>query len=194
MLSVVANADGVSDLEVYLFFNLLFSAGAETTRNSVAGGLLALCENPSQLELLRADLSLLPSAIEEMVRWTSPSPSKRRTATRTVELGGCTIEPGQKVVVWEGSANRDSLVFDRADEFDVTRKPNPHLGFGQGLHYCLGANLARLELRVLFEELLTRFPEIEVVQPPEWTRSNRHTGLRHLMVTLSGGQGYRLPR
>jgi cytochrome P450 len=186
MLSVVANAEGVSDIEVYLFFNLLFSAGAETTRNSVAGGLLALCDNPSQLALLRSDLSLLPTAIEEMVRWTSPSPSKRRTATRAVSLGGCDIEAGQKVVVWEGSANRDELVFDRADEFDVTRKPNPHLGFGQGVHYCLGANLARLELRVLFEELLTRFSDVQVTAPPEWTRSNRHTGLRHLMVSLSG--------
>jgi cytochrome P450 len=102
-----------------------------------------------------------------------------------VSLGGCDIAAGDKVVVWEGSANRDPSVFTDADVFDVTRKPNPHLGFGQGLHYCLGANLARLELRVLFEELLTRFSDIEVVQPPEWTRSNRHTGLRHLHVTLT---------
>jgi len=185
MLSVVANAPGVSDIEVYLFFNLLFSAGAETTRNSVAGGLLALCQNPSQLALLRSDLSLLPTAIEEMVRWTSPSPSKRRTATRAVTLGGCAVEPGDKVVVWEGSANRDARVFSAADTFDVTRKPNPHLGFGQGVHYCLGANLARLELRVLFEELLTRFSGVELTAPPEWTRSNRHTGLRHLWVAFS---------
>lgn len=187
MLSVVANADGVSDIEVYLFFNLLFSAGAETTRNSVAGGLLALCDNPTQLAALREDTTVLPSAIEEMVRWTSPSPSKRRTATRRTELGGCVIEAGQKIVVWEGSANRDPRVFAAADTFDVARKPNPHLGFGQGVHYCLGANLARLELRVLFEELLTRFTDVQVVAPPEWTRSNRHTGLRHLMVTVSRG-------
>jgi cytochrome P450 len=187
MLSVVANASletPVSDAEVYLFFNLLFSAGAETTRNSIAGGLLALAENPSQLEVLRSSLDLLPTAIEEMVRWTSPSPSKRRTATRAVSLGGQQIEPGQKVLVWEGSANRDGLVFDNADTFDVTRKPNPHLGFGQGAHYCLGANLARLELRVLFEELLGRFSSVQVVKPVEWTRSNRHTGIRHLVVEL----------
>ena len=113
------------------------------------------------------------------------SPSKRRTATRTVELGGCTIEAGQKVVVWEGSANRDERVFTDPMTFNVARKPNPHLGFGQGLHYCLGANLARLELRVLFEELLSRFSDIRIVEPPEWTRSNRHTGLRHLWVTLT---------
>jgi cytochrome P450 len=192
MLSVVANAtlddDGrtsvLSDMELYLFFSLLFSAGAETTRNSIAGGLLALAEHPSQLDLLRSDLALLPTAIEEMVRWTSPSPSKRRTATRDVSLGGCAIEAGQKVQIWEGSANRDALVFADADTFDITRKPNPHLGFGQGVHYCLGANLARLELRVLFEELLGRFSSVQVVKPVEWTRSNRHTGIRHLVVEL----------
>jgi cytochrome P450 len=190
MLSVVANArvqdnEGLSELELYLFFSLLFSAGAETTRNSVAGGLLALTENPDQMRLLRRDLKLLPTAIEEMVRWTSPSPSKRRTATRDVELSGCAIEAGQKVQVWEGSANRDGSVFAAADRFDVTRKPNPHLGFGQGVHYCLGANLARLELRVVFEELLTRFSSADLVEPVEWTRSNRHTGIRHLVVALS---------
>jgi cytochrome P450 len=187
MLSVVANATvdgGLSDLELYLFFSLLFSAGAETTRNAVAGGLLALAEHPPQLALLRSDLSLLPNAVEEMVRWTSPSPSKRRTATRDVELGGCLVAAGQKVQIWEGSANRDSLVFDEADTFDIMRKPNPHLGFGQGIHYCLGANLARLELRVLFEELLCRFSSVTVVKPVEWTRSNRHTGIRHLVVEL----------
>ncbi|WP_134431079.1 cytochrome P450 [Mycobacterium ulcerans] len=194
MLSVVANAmvDGgdepaLSDLELYLFFSLLFSAGAETTRNAVAGGLLALAEHPEQLRALRGDLDLLPTAVEEMVRWTSPSPSKRRTATRDVSLAGCSIEAGQKVQIWEGSANRDARIFDHADEFDITRKPNPHLGFGQGVHYCLGANLARLELCVLFEELLGRFGVVLVGQPVEWTRSNRHTGIRHLVVELFGG-------
>ncbi|MEE6168470.1 MULTISPECIES: cytochrome P450 [unclassified Mycolicibacterium] len=191
MLSLVANAfrddeaAALSDVELYLFFSLLFSAGAETTRNAVAGGLLALIEHPDQLRLLRSDPALLPTAIEEMVRWTSPSPSKRRTATRSVTLGGCDIEAGQKVQVWEGSANRDELVFADADVFDVTRKPNPHLGFGYGVHYCLGANLARLELRVLFEELLERFSSARLVQPVEWTRSNRHTGIRHLVVELA---------
>jgi cytochrome P450 len=189
MLSVVANAtvddDGLSDLQLYLFFSLLFSAGAETTRNSVAGGLLALADHPDQMRALRADLTQLPTAVEEMVRWTSPSPSKRRTATRKVELAGCAIDAGQKVQIWEGSANRDAAVFEDADRFDIGRKPNPHLGFGQGVHYCLGANLARLELRVLFEELLSRFSSVQVTKPVEWTRSNRHTGIRHLVVELS---------
>ena len=195
MLSVVANATlddpkerdaapALSDLELYLFFSLLFSAGAETTRNAVAGGLLALADHPDQLHALREDLDMLPSAIEEMIRWTSPSPSKRRTATRDVTVGGQSIEAGQKVQIWEGSANRDASVFDRADEFDIARKPNLHLGFGRGLHYCLGANLARLELRVLFEELLSRFGTVRVVRPVEWTRSNRHTGIRRLTVEL----------
>jgi cytochrome P450 len=191
MLSVVANAtldpaDGsaMSDLELYLFFSLLFSAGAETTRNAVAGGLLALAEHPGQLCALRADLAALPTAVEEMVRWTSPSPSKRRTATRDVVLGDVSIAAGQKVQIWEGSANRDARVFEAADQFEIARKPNPHLGFGQGIHYCLGANLARLELRVLFEELLTRFGTVRVVRDVEWTRSNRHTGIRHLVVEM----------
>src|SRR5579875_831769 len=190
LLSVGANAgadDGtpaLSDLELYLFFSLLFSAGAETTRNAVAGGLLALAEHPAQFRRLRTNPQSLAVAVEETVRWTSPSPSKRRTATRDVTLGGQSIQAGQKVQIWEGSANRDETVFDHADEFDISRKPNPHLGFGQGVHYCLGANLARLELRVLFEELLSRFDGARVVQPVEWTRSNRHTGIRHLVVEL----------
>lgn len=188
MLSVVANAtvedESLSDMELYLFFSLLFSAGAETTRNAVAGGLLALIEHPDQFKALRSDLTHLPTAVEEMVRWTSPSPSKRRTATRDAELAGCEIKAGDKVQIWEGSANRDPLVFADADTFDITRKPNPHLGFGQGVHYCLGANLARLELRVLYEELLTRFGSVRLVKPVEWTRSNRHTGIRHMVVEL----------
>ena len=191
MLSLVANAmlddanaAAMSDLELYLFFSLLFSAGAETTRNAVGGGLLALAEHPEQLRTLREDFDTLPTAVEEIVRWTSPSPSKRRTATRSVTVGGASVQAGQKVQIWEGSANRDASVFDRADEFDIARKPNPHLGFGQGVHYCLGANLARLELRVLYEELFSRFQSVRVVRPVEWTRSNRHTGIRHLVVEL----------
>ena len=188
MLSTVVNAvvdDPISDLELYLFFSLLFSAGAETTRNAVAGGLLALAQHPDQYRRLRADLALLPTAVEEMIRWTSPSPSKRRTATCDTTLGGHAVRAGDKVLVWEGSANRDGSVFEHADSFDVGRKPNPHLGFGQGVHYCLGANLARLELRVLYEELLSRYSSVQVVKPVEWARSNRHSGIRHLIVEFA---------
>jgi cytochrome P450 len=172
----------LSDGELYAFFALLFSAGSETTRNAIAGGLLALLERPEQLAALKADPGAIPLAVEEMLRWTTPSPSKRRTATRPAELGGHRIEPGQKVVVWEGSANRDELVFADPTRFDPARDPNPHLGFGQGIHFCLGANLARLEMRVFFEELLEPFAGFELVEPVEWTRSNRHTGIRRMIV------------
>lgn len=192
MLSVVVHAEmadveppRLSDSEIYAFFSLLFTAGSETTRNSIAGGLLALTQHPEQAAALRDDLGKLPRAIEEMVRYSSPSPAKRRTATRRTELAGHRIEAGQKVLVWEGSANRDERVFDEPMRFDIGRDPNPHLGFGHGIHYCLGANLARIEIRVMFEELLPRFSQFELTQPVEWTRSNRHTGIRHLMVQMS---------
>lgn len=168
-----------------MFFSLVFSAGAETTRNSIAGGLIALTEYPDQLDALRSNPSLVPKAVEEIVRWTTPSPSKRRTATVATDLGGHRIEPGDKVVVWEGSANRDDAVFREPDRFDIARDPNPHLGFGHGLHFCLGANLARMEVRVVLEELLPRLRRVDIVEPVEWTRSNRHTGIRRLMVQVS---------
>jgi cytochrome P450 len=158
----------------------LFSAGSETTRNAIAGGLLALIERPEQFRMLHDDLALLPGAIEEMLRWTTPSPSKRRTATVRTDLAGHAIEPGDKVLFWEASANRDEKVFARSMEFDIRRDPNPHLAFGHGLHHCLGASLARLESSVVFEELLGAFSSFELAGPVEWTRSNRHTGIRHL--------------
>jgi cytochrome P450 len=145
---------------------------------------LALIERPEQLTALRDDLGLLPVAIEEMLRWTTPSPSKRRTVTRPAVLGGCELAPGDKVLFWEGSANRDERVFERSMELDLRRDPNPHLSFGHGIHYCLGASLARLEMRVMFEELLPRFEHYELTRPVEWTRSNRHTGIRHLWLRL----------
>ena len=144
-----------------MFFSLLFSAGAETTRNAVAGGLFALAQHPDQFRRLRG---IRIACRRRSRRWCDGPRRHRRSGAPppvTPNLGGQSITAGQKVLVWEGSANRDELVFDHADEFDVGRKPNPHLGFGQGVHYCLGANLARLELRVLFEELLARFSEVE---------------------------------
>ncbi len=191
MLSLVVQAtlDDVdpprlTDPELYAFFSLLFTAGSETTRNAIAGGLAALVERPDQLDRLRSDPSLMPTAVDELLRWTTPSPSKRRTATRPVELLGVAIAPGDKVLVWEGSANRDEDTFADPMQLDVGRAPNPHLTFGHGIHHCLGANLARLEMTVMFEELLPRFGAIELVSPPEWTRSNRHTGLRHLWLRM----------
>jgi cytochrome P450 len=173
--------------ELLFFFSLLFSAGSETTRNAIAGGLLELTRYPEQLAALRNDYSLLPDAIEEMVRWTSPSPSKRRTATRSCELAGYEISAGDKVLIWEGSANRDETIFVDADRFDILRSPNPHLGFGRGVHFCLGASLARLEMRTFFEELFATFDDIAAVEPPKWTRSNRHTGIRELILRMRRG-------
>jgi cytochrome P450 len=190
MLSIVVHATledvdppQLTEAELYSFFSLLFAAGAETTRGAVSAGMLALLERPDQLQLLRKDRSLLPTAVEEILRWTSPSPSKRRTATVATELAGHQIEAGEKVLVWEGSANRDEKAFADADTFDIRRSPNPHLAFGSGVHFCLGANLARLEIRLLLDELLTHFSRIEQAGEAEWTRSSRHTGLRTLLIT-----------
>jgi cytochrome P450 len=192
MLSVVVHATlaevdppGLTDDELYMFFSLLFAAGSETTRNAIAGGLHALVEHPSHLAELRGDPTRMGPAIEEILRWTTPSPSKRRTATVDTELGGHRVVAGDKVVVWEGSANRDEQAFTHSMTFDISRDPNLHLGFGHGLHYCLGASLARLEMRVLYEELFRRFRTIEAAGPIEWTRSNRHTGVRHLPLVLT---------
>jgi cytochrome P450 len=191
MLSIVIHATlaeaeppALTDGELYSFFSLLFSAGSDTTRNAIAGGVAALAAFADQLAELRAHPHVVDTAIEEILRWTTPSPSKRRTATTATRLGGVDIAPGDKVLVWEGSANRDDAVFDQPDVFDVRRSPNPHLGFGHGIHHCLGANLARLEIRIMLDELLREFAHIELAGPIEWTRSNRHTGIRHMPVQL----------
>jgi len=174
----------LGDDELMFFFSLLFTAGSETTRKAIAGGLRALVENPAELGRLRRTPSLLENAIEEIVRWTTPSVYKRRTATCELELGGEKIRAGDKVTFWEMSANRDERVFAEPFRFDVARDPNPHLGFGQGVHYCLGANLARLEMRVMFEELFARFAAFEITGPAVFTRENRLLGLKHLPVRM----------
>ncbi len=175
----------LSDAELTFFFTLLFTAGSETTRKAIAGGLRALVENPAQLARLREQPELLDCAIEEIVRWTTPSVYKRRTATCDVTLHGETIRAGDKLTFWEMSANRDERAFAEPFRFDVARDPNPHLGFGQGVHYCIGANLARLEMRVMFEALLARFAKFEITGPAAWTRENRLLGLKHLPMRLT---------
>jgi len=192
MLSIVCHArlDGedppeLTDQELQFFFSLLWAAGADTTRNAIAGAIVALIEFPEQLPVLRDDPDAMPSGVEEIVRWTHPAAYNRRTATRPLQLAGAQIRPGDKVVFWEASANRDELVFDEPFRFDVRRRPNPHLGFGHGVHHCLGANLARLELRIVLTELLARIGTIEPAGPVEWTRSNKHTGIRRLPVTMT---------
>jgi cytochrome P450 len=144
--------------------------------------LLALIENHDQFERLRNDRELMKTATEEIVRWTSPSVYKRRTATHDTELRARQILKGQKVTVWEMSANRDEEVFENPFRFDVGRDPNFHVGFGLGTHFCLGANLARLEIRVIFEEILDRFERFELAGPLAWTNNNRLLGLTQLAV------------
>jgi cytochrome P450 len=191
MLSVVVHArledeDGshaaLSEPELQAFFSLLFVAGSETTRNSIAGGLLALLEHRDQLERLCREPRLLASAVEEILRWTSATAYNRRTATRDVELGGRKLRAGEKTTHWYPSANRDEAVFADPFAFDVGRDPNPHVAFGHGLHHCLGANLARREIQILFEELLPHLAGVELAGPVEWGRSNKHTSLRHMPV------------
>lgn len=173
----------LSDRELTAFFALLFPAGAETTRSAIAGGILAFVEHPDQYERMRSDGDLVPTAVEEIVRWTTPSVYKRRTASRDVELGGKRIVAGDKVTIWEMSANRDERVFDEPFRFDVGRRPNPHVGFGFGIHFCLGASLARLEIRVALEELARRFSGFDPAGPHAWTPNNRLFGLKRLPVT-----------
>jgi len=179
-------ADGstLSDHELRSFFGLLFPAGAETTTRSISGGLLSLIERPEQWARLRAEPALLNTAVEEIVRWTTPSCYKRRTATRDTHFAGKQIREGDKVTFWEMSANRDERVFERPFDFDIARNPNKHLGFGAGVHFCLGSSLARLELRVVFEELLQSTLDFRLAGEPQWMPNNRLVGLKSLPVEV----------
>ena len=184
---VHARADdgsGLSDEELIAFFALLFPAGAETTRSALAGAVKAFVDHPVEYVRLRADPALLPAATEEIIRWTTPSIYKRRTASRDVELAGVAIAAGDKVTLWEMSANRDERVFADPHRFDVGRSPNPHLGFGWGAHFCLGAALARLEIKVTLELLLERCAGFEPAGPTAWMPNNRLFGLKTLPVRL----------
>jgi cytochrome P450 len=183
LLSTVVEG-GLSDAELGAFFSLLFTAGSETTRNSIAGGVLAFAERPGEWERLRADRTLLPSAVEEILRWTSATAYNRRTATADVDVGGITIRAGEKTTHWYPAANRDETVFGDPDRFDVGRDPNPHLAFGHGVHHCLGASLARMEIGTMLEVLLDRCRGFEPVGPVEWGRSNKHTSIRRLPLRL----------
>jgi cytochrome P450 len=167
-----------------MFFNLLIAAGSETTRNAIALGMAALIEHPDQWALLQSDPSLIAGAVEEILRWSSPTLYNRRTATRDVEVGGCSIRAGDKVTLWWASANRDEEVFEDSFRFDVRRSPNPHLAFGCRSHFCLGANLARMEVRIMLEELLERFEGFHLDGPIERFRTNKHAGVKHMPVTF----------
>jgi cholest-4-en-3-one 26-monooxygenase len=190
LISVLLKADvdgeRLTELELDLFFLMLTVAGNETTRNLISHGMVALLENPDQLELVRRDRSLLPSAVDEMLRWASPVINFRRTATADTELGGQQIKKGDKVVIFYISANRDEKVFADPFKFDVTRSPNEHVAFGGGgPHYCLGANLAKLEINIMFNEVLDRLDDIELAGDVQRLRSNFINGLKHVPVKFN---------
>lgn len=188
LLNAEVDGDRLSEMDFNLFFLLLAVAGNETTRNSISHGVRAFCEHPDQYRKLVADPSLAKSATEEVVRWASPVMYFRRNVTRDTELRGRRIREGDKVSIWYISANRDEEVFDDPFTFDITRHPNEHVGFGGGgPHHCLGANLARMEITVLLEEMARRIPTIELVDEPAPLRSNFIAGIKHMNVAFPPG-------
>jgi cytochrome P450 len=187
---IAAEMDGqrLSDDDLLNFCYLLLVAGNETTRNLIALGTLALIEHPAQFRKLRDDPGLVPTAVEEMLRFTNPVASMARCATQDVELRGQAIREGEVVVMLYGSANRDEDIFGpTAEEFDIARNPNPHIAFGCGEHSCLGAQLARLEARVMFSELLHRFPEIELAGEVSRMKATIVPGVKRMPVRLMTG-------
>jgi cytochrome P450 len=187
LLNSEIDGDRLTPSEYGLFFILLINAGGDTTRNLLAAGMLALFDNPAQRRRLQENPdALLPTAVEEMLRYVSPVIYMRRTATRDMELGGMKIHAGDKVVMYYGSANRDETIFTRPDEFDLARAPNDHIAFGGGgAHFCLGAHIARLEIQVMLREILTRLPDIRPAGPAQWVASNFISGLSHLPVQFT---------
>ena len=180
-----AEVDGrkLNDMEYTLFFMFLIVAGNETTRTATSHGLLSLLEHRDSLDRLVADPDLIPLAVEEILRWQPPIHHFRRTATADVEVGGQKIAKGDKVLMWYAGANRDPSVFDHPHTFDIDRSPNPQLSFGIGEHFCLGANLARLSLRLLFTELLATIENIELAAPPRRLHSNLINGIKEMQIT-----------
>lgn len=182
----IAQREGIlSEREMQNYFSLLMIAGNETTRHTISHGMHALMENPDQLRRLQEDPSLIPVAVEEILRWATPVMHFRRTATTDTELGGQQIKAGDKVVTWHISANRDESRFPDPYRFDISRQPNEHVTFGPGgPHFCLGAHLARLETKILFQELLPRLTSIEPAGPTERMRSNFVNGIKHMPVRV----------
>lgn len=186
LLRAEVDGEQLSDLDFNLFFLLLAVAGNETTRNAISHSMLALIEHPDQRQRLLDDATLIGPAVEEFLRWATPVMHFRRTATTDTELAGQPIAAGDRVVIWHISGNRDEAVFDEPFRFDITRDPNLHLlhtAFGGGgPHFCLGANLARAEMRIMFEELLGVIPDMELDGPVQRLRSNFINGIKHMPV------------
>jgi cytochrome P450 len=189
LTSAILNADfggePMTDIEFGSFFVQLVTAGNDTTKGMLGCGLLTLLQHPDQLAELRADRSLIPGAVEEIIRYANPLHYFRRTALADAELSGTHIAAGDKVAMYYTSANRDDEVFRDPHAFDIHRHPNPHLSFGIGSHFCLGVHLARLEGKVFFEELLDSFATIELTGEPVRIRSNLNNTLKRLPVRLS---------
>jgi len=184
LMTADVDGDRITASEFASFFILLVVAGNETTRNAISHGMKALTDFPDERRKWMADFEgVAPTAIEEMVRWATPVIHFRRTVTRDVEIGGHRVRAGDKVVLWYSSANRDAAAFVDPYRFDVTRSPNEHVGFGGGgAHYCLGANLARREMKVMFEELFRTLPDIHVVTPPDMLLSGFIHGIKRMRV------------
>jgi cholest-4-en-3-one 26-monooxygenase len=186
LVNAEVDGDRLTDTDFNLFFLLLTVAGNETTRNAISHSVLALLESPDQLDWLKEDPTRWDSAIEELLRWATPVMHFRRTATRDTELAGQAIAEGDRVLMWHISGNRDEDVFDRPYELDLSRWPNEHLGHvafgGGGPHFCLGANLAKAEMRVMLQEIVDRLPGLELDGPVQRLRSNFINGIKHLPV------------
>jgi cytochrome P450 len=184
--SVIATAEvqgeTMPDYERFSYYAMIATGGHDTIAFCLSGGMHALIEHPGQLARLRADPSLIDTAIEEMLRWTTPGRHIVRTATEDIELGGQTIRAGEAVALFFNSANRDETVFANADQFRIDRRPNPHLAFGLGRHHCIGAHLARLEMRALLKALLPRLESVELAAPPQRTCSTMVSGISSLSI------------
>jgi cholest-4-en-3-one 26-monooxygenase len=184
--AVEVEGEHLSEMELELFFLLLTVAGNETTRNLMSGGMHAFFQFPDQWQRLRDDRSLLPTAVEEMLRFVTPVMNFRRTATGDAVLSDTRIGAGDKVVFYHASANRDEDIFEHSQIFDIGRDPNPHIAFGGGgPHFCLGANLARMEIRVMFEHLLDRLPDIRQDGDVQRLQSQFINGVKHLPVAFT---------
>src|SRR5262245_10782227 len=190
LLNAEIDGDKLTELEFDMFMLLLSVAGNETTRNATAHGMHALLQNPDQWDYVKEDPEgRIEIAIEEILRWASPVLHFKRTATADTEIRGTPIKEGDQVVMWYVSANRDEDVFDAPYTFDVARDPNPQIAFGGGgNHFCLGANLARMELRLMFEEISRRLPDMQLAGEPDRLRSNFIGGIKHLPVTYTPGK------
>jgi cytochrome P450 len=190
LMQQVDDEGGRASIEEFENVFWLFSiAGNETVRNALPGGMYALLRHPGELRRLREDRDLLPSAVEEMLRWWTPVIHFRRTATADTEIGGVPVRAGDKVVVYFPSANRDESVFPHPDRFDAGRDPNPHLAFGHGPHFCIAAHLAREQMRAMVSAVLDQLDEVELAGEPERRRSNFQNGIKHLPIRWEPRRG-----